>query len=184
MPYLTEKELAPAAREKIPVRLFVFPKEKTWPFDTLKRAKTALTWSTWPQHKEVAKKVRETVFKHWKRLRNWFKGGKYAKEAAQILGVSLHEANEMRRRSIVDSQGNLGTFGDVFRDRLEAARALMAEDVTQALDFKLQEGVNTIVEAAEEAVLVTFGHHGHSLSGQQKDALRGLLGRLAKEVSG
>lgn len=84
MPYLTERELSPAAREKLPPRAFVFPKDRSWPVHTMKQAKTALTWSTWPQHKTVAKKVRDTVFKLYPALKKWFLGGKYAKEEAQL----------------------------------------------------------------------------------------------------
>jgi hypothetical protein len=104
MPYLTERELSPAAREKIPSRLFVFPKDRTWPIHTLKQAKTALTWSRWPQHRAVSKKVRETVFKFYPALKKWFLGGKYAKEGvepsasvarSQDVGTLFEELQEL-----------------------------------------------------------------------------------------
>jgi hypothetical protein len=60
---------------------YVFPKRKAYPIGNLEHAKLALTFSTWPDNKKDAKKVRDAVFKRYPELRDWFKDGKYAKHA-------------------------------------------------------------------------------------------------------
>lgn len=67
-------EMSQAAREKLKKGDFVFPDERSWPIHDKKHGKIALIWSTWPQHKEVAKKVRDEVFKKYPDLKDWFKG--------------------------------------------------------------------------------------------------------------
>jgi hypothetical protein len=60
---------------------YVFPKRKAYPIGNLEHAKLALTFSTWPDNKPDAKKVRDAVFKRYPELRDWFKDGKYEKHA-------------------------------------------------------------------------------------------------------
>ena len=60
---------------------FVFPARKAYPIGDMSHAKRALVFSTWPDNKRDAKKVRDAVFKRYPKLRNWFKDGKYAKHA-------------------------------------------------------------------------------------------------------
>lgn len=60
---------------------YVFPKRKAYPIGNLEHAKLALTFSTWPDNKKDAKKVRDVVFKRYPQLREWFKDGKYEKHA-------------------------------------------------------------------------------------------------------
>ena len=60
---------------------FVFPARKAYPIGDMSHAKRALIFSTWPDNKRDAKKVRDAVFKRYPKLRNWFKDGKYAKHA-------------------------------------------------------------------------------------------------------
>ena len=58
---------------------YVFPKRQAYPIGDLKHGKYALIFSTWPENKKDAKKVREVVFKRYPQLRKWFEGGKYEK---------------------------------------------------------------------------------------------------------
>ena len=70
----------------------------------MSHAKRALIFSTWPDNKRDAKKVRDAVFKRYPKLRNWFKDGKYAKHAesfdaddepyCQSCGATLEEVRE------------------------------------------------------------------------------------------
>jgi len=83
---------------------FVFPARKAYPIGDMSHAKRALVFSTWPDNKRDAKKVRDAVFKRYPKLRNWFKDGKYAKHAesfdaddepyCQSCGATLEEVRE------------------------------------------------------------------------------------------
>ena len=68
-------------KSKYNAESYVFPKGKRYPIYNLKKAKRALIFSTWPDNKKDAKKVRSAVFKKYPKLRHWFKGGKYAAES-------------------------------------------------------------------------------------------------------
>ena len=65
---LAEKALTKAQRAKLKASDFVFPKSKTWPIHDVKHGQIALVWSTWPQHRKVAKTVRKAVFKRYPEL--------------------------------------------------------------------------------------------------------------------
>jgi len=64
---LTEK-LALSRRRSLPDSDFVFPEDRSWPIQSEKQATTAWTWSFWPQHKLVAKKVRAAIKKKYPEL--------------------------------------------------------------------------------------------------------------------
>lgn len=105
--------LTQTQRERIPKRMFVFPEKRAWPIHDLKHAKIALIWSTWPQHKDVAKKVRAAVFKRYPELKKWFKGGK-VKENREFVSTQSE---------------SLGRLGDVpgLADRLRALQDVIRE---------------------------------------------------------
>ena len=60
---------------------YVFPKRKAYPIGSMADAKNALVFSTWPDNKGDADRVRKAVFKRYPKLKKWFKGGKYAAES-------------------------------------------------------------------------------------------------------
>ena len=60
--------------------VYVFPKRQAYPIGDLKHGKYALIYSTWPDNKKDAAKVRAAVFKRYPQLRKWFEGGKYEKK--------------------------------------------------------------------------------------------------------
>lgn len=62
---------------------YVFPKTQTYPIGDLKHGKIALVYSTWPDNKKDAQKVRTAVFKKYPSLRKWFKDGKYEVKGAE-----------------------------------------------------------------------------------------------------
>jgi hypothetical protein len=68
--YLYEK-LSQAAKDKLKPADFVFPKERKWPIHNEKQAKVALTWATWPQHKEAKKEVVKAVLKKYPALKGF-----------------------------------------------------------------------------------------------------------------
>ena len=78
-------------REKIPASDFIFPDKRSWPIHDIEHGKIALVWSTWPQHKNVAKEVRDAVFKRYTKLKDWFKGGKYKKESLDVVSGFLDD---------------------------------------------------------------------------------------------
>ena len=65
---------------------YVFPARKAYPIGSLSSAKSALIFSTWPNNKRDAKKVRKAVFKRYPQLRAWFEDGKYMKRAESHKG--------------------------------------------------------------------------------------------------
>ena len=62
---------------------YVFPKTQTYPIGDLKHGKIALVYSTWPDNKKDAQRVRTAVFKKYPSLRKWFKDGKYEVKGAE-----------------------------------------------------------------------------------------------------
>jgi hypothetical protein len=66
---------------------YVFPKRQAYPIGDLKHGKYALIFSTWPENKKDAAKVREVVFKRYPQLRKWFMDGKYEKKEAEEFGA-------------------------------------------------------------------------------------------------
>ena len=68
--YLYEK-LSQEAKAKLKPSDFVFPDERKWPIQDEKQAKVALTWATWPQHKEVKKQVVTAVLKKYPALKGF-----------------------------------------------------------------------------------------------------------------
>ena len=60
--------------------VYVFPKRQAYPIGDLKHGKYALIYSTWPENKKDAAKVRAAVFKRYPSLRKWFEGGKYERK--------------------------------------------------------------------------------------------------------
>lgn len=48
---------------------YVFPDKKTWPIKTLKQAKTALVYATWPQNAKVKAQVVKAVLAKWPQLK-------------------------------------------------------------------------------------------------------------------
>ncbi len=62
-------EMTRSERENLPDSAFVFPDERAWPIHDKKHAKIALTWASWPQHKDVASKVRKAVYKKYPKLK-------------------------------------------------------------------------------------------------------------------
>lgn len=103
MPYMTE--MSQAYRKKLPRKDFVFPNDRGWPIQTRKQAMTALTWSTWPQHRKAAKKVREAVFAKYPDLRKKFSGGKYKKESRSLGKLGDSGAISERLQRIHDIVG-------------------------------------------------------------------------------
>lgn len=61
--------LSDAEREKLKPEDFVFPDKRSWPIHDEKRAKTALVWATWPQHKDVKNAVVKAVLKKYPHLK-------------------------------------------------------------------------------------------------------------------
>ncbi len=126
-------EMSQAKREKLDPSDFVFPEEQKWPIQDLDQAKIALTWSTWPQHKKVAKKVREAVFKKYPELKKWFK----------------KEDEKMESKN--GSLGTFGSLGDV-RARLESMKSLLGDGNAE---------VNRVEEAESDSSEVFYGGLGY-----------------------
>jgi len=91
-PYLAEKALTPKERAKLPAKAFVFPEKRAWPIHDLEHAKIALVWSTWPQHRKVAKTVRKAVFKKWPQLIAKFP------KLAKSVGIKVKAAKGKKKK--------------------------------------------------------------------------------------
>jgi len=68
--HLCEK-LSDEQRSKLKDSDFVFPEDRTWPIQSEKQAKVALTWATWPQHKDVKSKVVAAVLKKYPQIKGF-----------------------------------------------------------------------------------------------------------------
>ena len=58
--YVNEK-LSKKKRASLKDSDFVFPDRRAWPIHTVKQAKIALVWATWPQHKKQKDAVVKAV---------------------------------------------------------------------------------------------------------------------------
>lgn len=92
-------EMTRSEREKLPDSAFVFPDERTWPIHDKKHAKIALTWASWPQHKDVASKVKKAVYKKYPKLKKKEESNKMIGDVKEILeGIEgIAEARRSKR---------------------------------------------------------------------------------------
>jgi hypothetical protein len=108
MPYL--QEMSQAYRQKLPKKDFVFPDQRKWPIQTRKQAMTALTYSTWPQHKSVANKVRKVVFAKYPGLRQSFKKGQHRNKSKGLGKLGESQAISSRLGRIHDLVGQANSI--------------------------------------------------------------------------
>lgn len=132
MPYQTE--MAQSERESLKPSEFVFPKERKWPINTAKQAMTALTWSTWPQHKAVSKQVRDAVFKKYPELKKKFKGGKYESRSVK-LGDVMSERFEELRQLIAEAP----VKKPCKKDKKKVEESILNESSGSLLDFIINQ---------------------------------------------
>ena len=114
---------------------YVFPKRKAYPIGNLEHAKLALTFSTWPDNKKDAKKVRDVVFKRYPQLRDWFKDGKYAKHA-ETFEADSEESKVLRQiKEIIHDPSDLNTH-----EAFERIKYLMEEHgfATESFDAPIE----------------------------------------------
>jgi hypothetical protein len=146
-PKLPSGKMTPEKREKIPKKLFVFPDEKSWPIHDIEHGKIALVWSTWPQHKNVAKTVRSAVFKKYPSLKKWFKGGRYAKE--ESLGVKLGDnpkiAERLQNLSNVLSEGSVKWQGRSFKSDPKDGIPGNIESIIEGVMMEAAKKLNAMV---------------------------------------
>ena len=108
------KKLSKRARTFLPASDFVLPRERKWPIQDPAQAMTALTWSTWPQHKGVRGKVQHAVKSRYPQVWREFKGHKYINPLSNPITLPgygrkheyWNEADDVIRGPIVEVKGN------------------------------------------------------------------------------
>lgn len=145
---LQNRALSQSARARIPPRQFVFSKERTWPVESSERAMRALTFSTWPQHKERAKEVQTRVKRDYPEVWSRFKGKKVIPNpCVERTATEWKDANEKAKKDPrvlairTDKLVGCGTCSSIDE----------CMDATEIVDILNEEGIKEPIAAVKWA---------------------------------
>lgn len=157
-----DEKLSDKRRSQLKDSDFVFPKEKKWPIQTEQQAKMALIWSTWPQNKKVAEEVRQTVFKKYPDLKDWFLNGKYGKKVKESEKEGKKES--LKREGLegqILQEWDRVTQDILNEDKLADKRFIIGDPVVVSDKDKNNVGNGEISGVYTDKVLVHFNSGGY-----------------------
>lgn len=135
-------EMTSAERKKISDKDFVFPDERTWPIHDKEHAKIALTWASWPKHKDVASKVRSAVYKKYPELKKKDEGN--TKKSLNQLGNIIEAIKGTSGNRTLGEKSNNSSIGSMFASFISDMDRRYNVDIINDFIDKIVKGLRVL----------------------------------------